>query len=581
MASAYYPEGYFTTTLSSDINASTTTIPLSVVPSRVTSGYMVIEPTHATKREVIHFTSVGVSSVTSADDTTDASDASGRGCLGSITQGANTTHLQGVTVLIAATEKYWKRLYDKLNGDADGIVIPEINDSNGNEVAKFASTASAVNETTTTNAATGAGPTISATGGDTNIDLNLQPKGTGAVVIKGTADSAAEIRLSEDTDNGTNYVGLKAPASTANLTLTLPSADGTSGQVLSTNGSGTLSFSSTSANTLNMFNNAIINGAFDIWQRGATFTTPNDDTYGPDRWNFLVDGNGAWTFIRDTDVPSGGLFKYSLKATNVTLNKQCAIVYFLENQDAIKFDDRAVSLSFYAKTSGTEIGNLRATVLSWDSTADTVTSDVVGTWAGAGTDPTWATNWTAEAAGSNKALTSSWQRFTVENISVDTASMANLAVVIWVDDTTIAANDDFWVTGVQLNDGASAISFMPKHVAVEQRDCDRYFQLYNADETNSRIGFGSAASTTVAHIVINLREKMRIVPALTATATDWRVSDFGAGTDLTAIALTASSQTTSSVLIQCTVAAGLTANRPYTLEADGNANRQLLLSSEL
>jgi hypothetical protein len=47
----------------------------------------------------------------------------------------------------------------------------------------------------------------------------------------------------EDSDNGTNYVALKASNSlTANTTYTLPTADGTSGQVLQTNGSGALSW---------------------------------------------------------------------------------------------------------------------------------------------------------------------------------------------------------------------------------------------------------------------------------------------------------------------------------------------------
>lgn len=119
MAGIYFPEGFFPTTLSSDINGSTTTIPLTAVPSRVTSGYMVIEPTSGTKREVIHFTSVGVSSVTTADDTTDASDAAGRGCTGSVTTGANTTHIQGATVLIAATEQYWARMRSALGNILD------------------------------------------------------------------------------------------------------------------------------------------------------------------------------------------------------------------------------------------------------------------------------------------------------------------------------------------------------------------------------------------------------------------------------------------------------------------------------
>jgi hypothetical protein len=56
-------------------------------------------------------------------------------------------------------------------------------------------------------------------------------------------DNDKEIRFREATANGTNYVSLSAPASlSADLTFTLPATDGTSGQFLSTNGSGVLSF---------------------------------------------------------------------------------------------------------------------------------------------------------------------------------------------------------------------------------------------------------------------------------------------------------------------------------------------------
>jgi hypothetical protein len=61
-----------------------------------------------------------------------------------------------------------------------------------------------------------------------------------------TLNATAELRLA-DTDS-THYVGFKAPGTvTTNRIWTLPSADGTSGQTLSTNGSGTLSFSTPSA----------------------------------------------------------------------------------------------------------------------------------------------------------------------------------------------------------------------------------------------------------------------------------------------------------------------------------------------
>jgi len=60
-----------------------------------------------------------------------------------------------------------------------------INDVNGNELLRVTATASAVNEITVANAAAAGAPTISATGNDTNISLNLVGKGTGVVQAGG------------------------------------------------------------------------------------------------------------------------------------------------------------------------------------------------------------------------------------------------------------------------------------------------------------------------------------------------------------------------------------------------------------
>ena len=67
---------------------------------------------------------------------------------------------------------------------------------------------------------------------------------TSPLAIAGSSSAGAELRIPEDTDNGSNYVALKAPNTIgSNLTLTLPSADATSsGQALVSDGSGTLSF---------------------------------------------------------------------------------------------------------------------------------------------------------------------------------------------------------------------------------------------------------------------------------------------------------------------------------------------------
>lgn len=59
----------------------------------------------------------------------------------------------------------------------------DILDSNGNEAIKIPATASAVNELTATNAATGGSPQLAVTGDDTNIDMELAPKGTGTLKV--------------------------------------------------------------------------------------------------------------------------------------------------------------------------------------------------------------------------------------------------------------------------------------------------------------------------------------------------------------------------------------------------------------
>ena len=81
--------------------------------------------------------------------------------------------------------------------------------------------------------------------GDGNIMFSVDEDGIS--VANGTASTGAVLRLGEATANGTNYVAVQSPASlAANTTYTLPSADGTSGQLLSTNGSGTLSWATAS-----------------------------------------------------------------------------------------------------------------------------------------------------------------------------------------------------------------------------------------------------------------------------------------------------------------------------------------------
>lgn len=99
--------------------------------------------------------------------------------------------------------------------DGDGMA-----DSNGNEVVTVTKTTSAVNQVNVTNAATAGSPDIAAAGDDSNISLTVNGKGTGTVNV---GASAGGVKL-------------------GNASLLFPNSDGSSGQLIKTNGAGTLSF---------------------------------------------------------------------------------------------------------------------------------------------------------------------------------------------------------------------------------------------------------------------------------------------------------------------------------------------------
>ena len=78
-----------------------------------------------------------------------------------------------------------------------------------------------------------------------NRDINLDPNGSGTVVVKGNATRGSGT-LKLNCENNSHGIKIKGPphSAGANYTLTLPDTTGTNGQFLSTNGSGVLSFAS-------------------------------------------------------------------------------------------------------------------------------------------------------------------------------------------------------------------------------------------------------------------------------------------------------------------------------------------------
>ncbi len=84
-------------------------------------------------------------------------------------------------------------------------------DANSNEVLSISGTSSAVNEVTVANAVTGSRPSLSASGGDTNIDLLLAGQNTGVVQVEDA------LSVSNNTEGNTARLNLRTAQEAVNL----------------------------------------------------------------------------------------------------------------------------------------------------------------------------------------------------------------------------------------------------------------------------------------------------------------------------------------------------------------------------
>jgi len=142
----------------------------------------------------------------------------------------------------------------QLGGDLDtnsnNILIDDahfIADENGNEQIIFQTTSSAVNQFDVTNAATGNPPKLSATGGDSNIDLDIEAKGTGHVTVRGNSNPGAIQFNCESNSHGQIVISQPHSASVTNV-LTLPA--GSDQEIVGTSATQTLTNKTINASQL-------------------------------------------------------------------------------------------------------------------------------------------------------------------------------------------------------------------------------------------------------------------------------------------------------------------------------------------
>lgn len=247
--------------------------------------------------------------------------------------------------------------------------------------------------------------------------------------------------------------------------------------------------------------NFVINGGFDVWQRGTVVSSRSSSGYfGADRWRSHASG-GTYNQSRET-VPLGdstvGRFKYFMRHACTIGNNYNSIQHRIEGVGTVP--EGKATLSFYAKGTNPAGGSLMAGY-----------SQNFGT----GGSPS-STNQPAEV---NFTLTSSWQRFTIEftvgSISGKTLGTDNNDFFqIFIGQPAADTSTDAWtldITGVQLETGSVATPFEHRSYNDELTRCQRYYLRYNNDDGAMGLnfpGYYNTASTIYYAIQfpVNLRD---------------------------------------------------------------------------
>ena len=297
--------------------------------------------------------------------------------------------------------------------------------------------------------------------------------------------------------------------------------------------------------------NVIINGSFDIWQRGTSFSNPSN-TYTADRF-LVVPGGGTTgdtvsqqTFTPgQTDVPGEPTYFLRFAAGATSGNR----MVHQRVEDVRTFAGQTCTLSFYAKASVAHSSSVEFGQNFGSGGSSTVVPSAV-----------------------SYTMSTSWQKFTftitlpsIAGKTIGTSSYLYIAVLRSLGASSVSID----IAQVQLEKGPTATEFERRFFAEELELCKRYFErkLGNSAQV---LGQGNTSSNVVAEIVVEYSEKRATPTGSVSSATGFQVRS-GAGL-VTTTNITFQQGGLKSITAASFVAGGLTVGYNSALRSIGTSN---------
>ena len=282
--------------------------------------------------------------------------------------------------------------------------------------------------------------------------------------------------------------------------------------------------------------NKIINGNFAVNQRtddqsetlsynAATTPLNSDDTYLFDRWKLLSDGNdivdlhsyGRTLGHRDFGANSAPAWmpsetSFAMAMDVQTADKKFGQAQFIESMNCNDLRGQTCTLSWKARVRTPQTStSIKAAVIGWFGTSDTITSDIISAWNDEGTDPTLVANAEYLNASSNILLNSTMKTYSLK-VNVPTG-IKNVIVFIWNDmsdgDVGTTVGDFIFLSDVQLERGEfENPRFQNETYDITERKCHRYY--YKAIGTH----YGQMYNTSNGFVNTRMSHPMRVVPTV-------------------------------------------------------------------